>query len=217
MPFTIVQSPAFSQRGIALNESSCSEQVNGLVEVQTRFTIAKSRQQEIDRLFYVDAPPPIDPACIAKSSLLTNRLYMQSRTVSSSTGFLTIDARYVGGLARAGFVGYFLTEQKGPAPTSSAGSAILGSNTLTGIAASPSIAASSGIGAFTSSMFGTNNRSGILSFNAPRSYIRQNLVEFVQIGTETAVKVPVLSSIVEEDPTIFLTPTVKVVRLVYSM
>jgi hypothetical protein len=113
MSFTIVQSPGFLQRGIALNSSSCVEQVNGLIEVQARFTIPKSRQAEIDRLFFVDAQPPIDPSCVTKASLLTQRLYMVSRTVSSENGFLVIDAWYVGALARPGSRGFYLTEGKG--------------------------------------------------------------------------------------------------------
>jgi hypothetical protein len=111
MSFTIVQSPGFLQSGIALNSSSCVEQVNGLIEVQARFTIPKSRQAEIDRLFFVDAQPPIDPSCITKSSLLTQRLYMVKRSVTSESGFLTIEALYVGGLVRSGFSGFYLTEQ----------------------------------------------------------------------------------------------------------
>jgi hypothetical protein len=113
MSFTIVQSPAFAQRGIALNESSCVEQVNGLIEVQARFTIPKSRQAEIDRLFFVDAQPPIDPSCVTKASLLTQRLYMVARSVTSESGFLVIDASYVGALARPGSQGFYLTEEKG--------------------------------------------------------------------------------------------------------
>ena len=114
MSFTIVQSPGFLQRGIVLNSSSCVEQVNGLIEVQARFTIPKSRQAEIDRLFFVDAQPPIDPSCVIKASLLTQRLYMVTRTVSSENGFLVIDASYVGALARPGSRGFYLTEEKGP-------------------------------------------------------------------------------------------------------
>jgi hypothetical protein len=111
MSFTIVQSPGFLQSGIALNSSSCVEQVNGLIEVQARFTIPKSRQAEIDRLFFVDAQPPIDPSCVTKASLLTQRLYMVKRSVTSENGFLVIDALYVGGLVRSGFSGFYLTEQ----------------------------------------------------------------------------------------------------------
>jgi hypothetical protein len=111
MSFTIVQSPGFLQRGIVLNSSSCVEQINGLIEVQARFTIPKSRQAEIDRLFFVDAQPPIDVSCVAKASLLTQRLYMVRRTVASESGFLVIDALYVGGLVRSGFSGFYLTEQ----------------------------------------------------------------------------------------------------------
>ena len=111
MPSLVVANPAFTQSGIALTASSCIEQVNGLVEVQATYTIAANRQSQLDAQFYVDAPPPIHPSCIAKSNLLTNRLYMMQRSVSTSNGFCTVNAQYVGGLVRAGFVGYYLTEQ----------------------------------------------------------------------------------------------------------
>ncbi len=114
MPYTIIESAEFMQRGIAVTSSSCAEQVNGLVEVQVRYTIPKSKQSQIDRLFYVDAPPPLYPSCISKASLLTNRLYMATRSVSSDSGFLVIDASYVGALARPGSPGYYLTEEKAP-------------------------------------------------------------------------------------------------------
>jgi hypothetical protein len=114
MPATIVKGSEFSSRGIILSQSSCVEQVNGLVEVQTRWFVDKARQTEIDRLFFVDAQPPSHPSCITKSSLLTQRLYMVSRSVTSENGFLAIDASYVGALSRPGSRGFYLTEEKGP-------------------------------------------------------------------------------------------------------
>jgi len=114
MPATIVKGSVFSSRGIVLASSSCVEQVNGLVEVQTRWFVDKARQTEIDRLFFVDAQPPSDPGCIIKSSLLTQRLYMVSRSVTSENGFLSVEASYVGALARPGSRGYYLTEERGP-------------------------------------------------------------------------------------------------------
>jgi hypothetical protein len=114
MPATIVKGSVFSSRGIVLASSSCVEQINGLVEVQTRWFVDKARQTEIDRLFFVDAQPPSDPGCITKSSLLTQRLYMVSRSVTSENGFLSVEASYVGALARPGSRGYYLTEEKGP-------------------------------------------------------------------------------------------------------
>ena len=113
MPSTIVKGSQFQSLGITLSSSSCVEQVNGLVEVQTRFFADKSRQAEIDRLFFVDAQPPIDPSCVTKASLLTQRLYMVSRSVSRENGFLAIDASYVGALARPGSRGFYLTMAKG--------------------------------------------------------------------------------------------------------
>jgi hypothetical protein len=114
MPATIVKGSEFSSRGIVLSQSSCVEQVNGLVEVKTRWFVDKARQAEIDRLFFVDAQPPRHPGCITKASLLTQRLYMVSRSVTSESGFLVVEASYVGALARPGSRGYYLTEEKGP-------------------------------------------------------------------------------------------------------
>lgn len=111
MPSLIVSSPSFAQSGIALSASSCTEQVNGLVEVSATYSILGSQQSRIDALFYVDAPPPIHPSCINRANLLTNRLYMKTRSVSASNGICTVTAQYVGALVRQGFVGYYLTEQ----------------------------------------------------------------------------------------------------------
>jgi hypothetical protein len=123
MPATIVKGSEFSLRGIVLSQSSCVEQVNGLVEVQTRWFVDKARQSEIDRLFFVDAQPPRHPGCITKASLLTQRLYMVSRSVTSENGFLAVDASYVGALARPGSRGFYLTVAKGP---TTAGLTLLG-------------------------------------------------------------------------------------------
>ena len=113
MAAILVKGSQFNSLGMALTASSCVEQVNGLVEVQARFFVDKSRQAEIDRLFFVDAQPPIDPSCVTKASLLTQRLYMVTRSVSSENGFLVIDASYVGALSRPGSRGFYLTEEKG--------------------------------------------------------------------------------------------------------
>jgi hypothetical protein len=165
MSFTIVQSPAFAQRGIALNESSCVEQVNGLIEVQARFTIPKSRQAEIDRLFFVDAQPPIDPSCVTKASLLTQRLYMVTRSVTSESGFLVIDASYVGALARPGSRGFYLTVAKG---------STLAGFTLQGIGFGLEV-----IG------YGSAQKAYFFDY-----FVNEITVEFVEIGNATASAIP---------------------------
>jgi hypothetical protein len=170
MSFTIVQSPGFLQSGIALNSSSCVEQVNGLIEVQARFTIPKSRQTEIDRLFFVDAQPPIDPSCVTKASLLTQRLYMVSRTVTSENGFLVIDASYVGALARPGSRGFYLTEGKGPI--------LQGTNFYSipyAVLGEP----------FTS----VNNNPASRVYNL-EYFVKEITIEFVEIASLTATSVP---------------------------
>jgi hypothetical protein len=111
MPSTLVLSPGFAQSGIAITASSCVEQINGLVQVSCTYIIPATRQDQIAAQFYVDAPPPIHPSCIAKSNLLTGRLFMLQRTVSTSNGLCTVEAQYVGALLRKGFLGYYLTEQ----------------------------------------------------------------------------------------------------------
>jgi hypothetical protein len=165
MSFTIVQSPGFLQSGIALNSSSCVEQVNGLIELQARFTIPKSRQAEIDRLFFVDAQPPIDPSCVTKASLLTQRLYMVSRTVSSESGFLVIDASYVGALARPGSRGFYLTVAKGPT---------VAGLTLLGIGDALQVID-----------YGFAQKAYFFDY-----FVNEITVEFVQIGNATAAAIP---------------------------
>jgi hypothetical protein len=110
MPATIIGNNEWNQRGLVLTAQDAQEQVNGLVNVQATYVGPSSKHDIISRSFYQDAPPPIWPDVVNRSELVTNRLYMESRTVTRANGLTTVRASYVGGLQRAGFKGYFLRE-----------------------------------------------------------------------------------------------------------
>jgi hypothetical protein len=110
MPATIIGNSEWTSRGLVLTAQDAQEQVNGLVNVQVTYVGPASRHDQISREFYQDAPPPIFPSVVSPSELVTNRLYMVSRSVSRANGLTTVQADYVGGLQRSGFNGYFLSE-----------------------------------------------------------------------------------------------------------
>jgi hypothetical protein len=112
MPATIIGNSEWTSRGLVLTAQDAQEQVNGLVNVQVTYVGPASRHDQISREFYQDAPPPIWPSVVSRGELVTNRLYMESRSVSRANGLTTVQANYVGGLQRAGFRGYFLSEQQ---------------------------------------------------------------------------------------------------------
>jgi hypothetical protein len=112
MPATIIGNSEWTARGLVLTAQNAQEQVNGLVNVQVTYVGPASRHDQISREFYQDAPPPIWPQVVSPSELVTNRLYMVSRSVSRANGLTTVQADYVGGLQRAGFDGYFLRTNK---------------------------------------------------------------------------------------------------------
>ena len=114
MPATIIGSQTWNTKGIVLSRQSAQEQVNGLVNVQVEYTLPASKQQQIDRMFHVDAPPPIWPTVVNRSEMLTNQIYMVERSVERANGLVTVQASYVGGLQRAGFRGYYLRESVEP-------------------------------------------------------------------------------------------------------
>ena len=110
MPATVIGSAEWNTRGIVLSRQTSQEQVNGLVNVQVEYSIPASKQYQIDRMFYVDAPPPIWPTVVNRAEMLTNNLYMVNRSVSRGNGLIIVNAEYVSGLNRGGFRGYFLRE-----------------------------------------------------------------------------------------------------------
>jgi hypothetical protein len=110
MPATIIGNNEWNQRGLVLTAQDAQEQVNGLVNVQATYVGPSSKHDIISRSFYQDAPPPIWPSVVNRSELVTDRLYMESRAVTRANGLTTVRASYVGGLQRAGFNGYFLSE-----------------------------------------------------------------------------------------------------------
>lgn len=110
MPATVIGSAEWNTRGIVLSRQTAQEQVNGLVNVQVEYSIPASKQYQIDRMFYVDAPPPIWPTVVNRAEMLTNNLYMVQRSISRANGLVIVNAEYSSGLKRAGFRGYFVRE-----------------------------------------------------------------------------------------------------------
>jgi hypothetical protein len=154
---------------------------------------------------------------------------MVTRSVTSESGFLVIDASYVGALARPGSRGFYLTEGKGP---------IGGGFSLLG-------------------QFITTTLQFEISSFAPKVYFyryfsKEITVEYVEIGNKTAAAIPeftffdlfVLVEIINvyngaskldqpaqmfnetysslpfnrtQEPASFLTPTVKIAKIRYSL
>jgi hypothetical protein len=110
MPSTIIGSASWNATGLVLSAQSAQEQVTGLVNVQVTYVAPVTKQAQASAKFYLDAPPPIWPSVITRAELLTNNLYMVTRTVERMNGLCYIRAEYAGGLRRAGFRGYFQRE-----------------------------------------------------------------------------------------------------------
>jgi len=110
MPSTIIGSASWNATGLVLSQQTAQEQVTGLVNVQLTYVCPASKQHALARSFYLDAPPPIFPSVVTRAELLTNNLYMVTRTVERMNGLCYIRAEYAGGLRRAGFRGYFQRE-----------------------------------------------------------------------------------------------------------
>jgi hypothetical protein len=185
MASIIIGSQNWNTRGIVLTNQSAQEQVNGLVTVSVQYVMPASRKAELDRFFYVDAPPPIWPEVVNRGELLTNNLYMVERSIERSNGLINVTASYVSGLQRLGSQGYFLREMQ---ETNKRGTAYnyWNSNILwqsTGTFSSiaylaPVVATPSG---------GTANVTFGLGFVFTE---RVKLVEFVRIGSAFAAKLP---------------------------
>jgi len=177
MPATIIGNSEWTSRGLVLTAQDAQEQVNGLVNVQVTYVGPASRHDQISRSFYLDAPPPIFPSVVSPSELVTGRLYMVSRSVSRENGLTTVQATYVGGLQRAGFKGYFLSEQREQGKTLQAFNYAPGSleDYFGGI----------------SEPFGPRGQRKIAS--EPRTFIydeRIKVVEFVRINGQISAKLP---------------------------
>jgi hypothetical protein len=110
MSSTVIGNATWSSTGLILSQQSAQEQVTGLVNVQLTYVCPAAKQHALARSFYLDAPPPIFPSVITRAELLTNNLYMTTRTVERLNGLCYIRAEYAGGLRRAGFRGYFQRE-----------------------------------------------------------------------------------------------------------
>jgi hypothetical protein len=174
MPATIIGNNEWNQRGLVLTAQDAQEQVNGLVNVQATYVGPSSKHDIIGRSFYQDAPPPIWPNVVNRGELVTNRLYMESRTVTRANGLTTVNANYVGGLQRAGFNGYFLREVKEPDK-----GALVYQPSVGGLSGSVSIEFSEGQPLF---VLGPAEAIAITE--------RIKLLEFVRIGEAQSVKFP---------------------------
>jgi hypothetical protein len=164
MPATVIGSAEWNTRGIVLSSQSAQEQINGLVNVQVEYALPASKQYQIDRMFFVDAPPPIWPTVVNRAEMLTNNLYMTQRSISRANGLVTVNAEYVSGLKRAGSRGYFLRTNREPEVY-----AIAYDNLFSGVLVI---------------IDGT-------TLNVRGDFIKHTF-EFVQIGESTAVKLPTL-------------------------
>jgi hypothetical protein len=87
---------------IALVSHSIEEQQNGLITVACEYVCRATFIQELDAVFFPDAPPPIYPKSLDRRFLLAQRLFMTTRSVSTSNGLSFISANYVSGLTRSG-------------------------------------------------------------------------------------------------------------------
>jgi hypothetical protein len=95
----IVHSNSALISGMALIDESIAEEASGLVRVTMNYVHRATNSARLSRLFYADAPPPIFPAALAPSDLLSRKLYMVDRTVSQSNGLTYVQAQYAGGFA----------------------------------------------------------------------------------------------------------------------
>jgi hypothetical protein len=176
MPAIIRGSAEWNQRGLILSRMDAQEQVNGLVNVQVEYVGPSTRHDIISRSFYQDAPPPIWPSVVSPGELVTNRLYMESRTVERANGLTKVRANYVGGLQRAGFNGYFLRTDK---ETGRSGVAL------------PQESVRVDFGRVSAIVIGRNldTETGTLGYDFRGVFIRHT-VEFMQIGDAYALKEP---------------------------
>jgi hypothetical protein len=174
MPAIVRGSAEWNQRGLILSRMDAQEQVNGLVNVQVEYVGPSTRHDIISRSFYQDAPPPIWPSVVSPGELVTNRLYMESRTVERANGLTKVRANYVGGLQRAGFNGYFLRTDK---ETGRSGVAL------------PAGSVKVDQGAFSVISIVGETDDGVFGYDFSGVFIRHT-IEFMQIGDAYAVKEP---------------------------
>jgi hypothetical protein len=177
MPATIIGNNEWNQRGLVLTAQDAQEQVNGLVNVQATYVGPSSKHDIISRSFYQDAPPPIWPDVVNRSELVTNRLYMESRTVTRANGLTTVNASYVGGLQRAGFNGYFLRTTK---ETGGFGKAVPEGSVVQSISGGYYI------------VIGASPTGGTFAYNFRGSFIKHTL-EYIEIGQAYSLKEPSLT------------------------
>lgn len=85
-----------NSRFVILDQSE-SQDPNGLITVSVTYGVAPPLAADINRVFYLDAPPPVFPNCTQKSTLQGSQgLYLLDHSVEKQFGLWTIQATYVG-------------------------------------------------------------------------------------------------------------------------
>jgi hypothetical protein len=85
--------------GLAVVSDSASESASGLVRAQIEYVHRTANIARLNKLFYVDAPPPVFPKSVNANELINRRLYMVQRSVEQRNGLTHVQAEYVGGFA----------------------------------------------------------------------------------------------------------------------
>jgi hypothetical protein len=86
MPSTLIQSSAFSARGIALTSHQIREQSSGLVNVAISYALDPLRRRDFD--FSLDAPPPIYPQNFDATRLSNRALFLIEHDASFQNGLI---------------------------------------------------------------------------------------------------------------------------------
>jgi hypothetical protein len=85
-----------TSKRLAIIDQSESQEPNGLVSVSVLYSVAPSASTSLNALFYLDAPPPVFPNCVARASLQGQGLYMVDFSTEKTNGLWYVQANYVG-------------------------------------------------------------------------------------------------------------------------
>lgn len=98
MPAIVHQSQSgYSSGRFAILEQSESQQPNGLVLVSVLYSVSPLSSAAIGGAFYLDAPPPIFPSCVARETLQGRQgLYMVDFSTEKQNGLWYVSANYAG-------------------------------------------------------------------------------------------------------------------------
>jgi hypothetical protein len=69
-----------------------------LILVRLSFVHRNENTGRLNKLFYIDAPPPVFPKSLRPTDLISGRLYMTTRNLSCSNGLTYVTAEYAGGV-----------------------------------------------------------------------------------------------------------------------